>query len=249
MGCFGFLKAMMFAFNGIIFLVGVVILSAGIWVKVDSGSILSLVEKIEDAPAGLSEVLKVDVLLITVGALMLIIGFLGCCGAAKESKLMLLVFFVIVTLVVLVEVAAGLMLLVKPLAEEWIDNLGAKAVQSIKKDFGDNHDITGLWNITMFALGCCGFYNYTDFTNSPYYNTYANTYPLQCCSNTVYPCTSAVASSMTVIGCFSKLYKLIDDNIVITVAVVMTLMAVEICALAVSMILYCQIKLKSMKRR
>uniref|UniRef100_A0A3Q2YF90 Tetraspanin 34b n=1 Tax=Hippocampus comes TaxID=109280 RepID=A0A3Q2YF90_HIPCM len=90
MGCFGFLKFMMFVFNGIIFLAGAVILGVGIWVKVDSGSILGFLGMIENAPAELGQVLNVGYLLIAVGVLLVIIGFLGCCGAIRESKCMLL---------------------------------------------------------------------------------------------------------------------------------------------------------------
>lgn len=71
-------------------LAGAAILGVGIWVKVDSGSILSFLGKIENAPSELSQVLNVGYLLIALGALLLIIGFLGCCGAVKESRCMLL---------------------------------------------------------------------------------------------------------------------------------------------------------------
>lgn len=71
-------------------LAGAAILGVGIWVKVDSGSVLSLLGKLQNAPAGLSQVLNVGYLLIAVGALLVIIGFLGCCGAVKESQCMLM---------------------------------------------------------------------------------------------------------------------------------------------------------------
>ncbi|XP_014869450.1 PREDICTED: tetraspanin-1-like [Poecilia mexicana] len=90
MGCFGFLKAMMIVFNGIIFLAGVAILGVGIWVKVDSGSIFSFLGKIDNVPQEIHQVLNVGYLLIAIGGLLVVIGFLGCCGAIKESKCMLL---------------------------------------------------------------------------------------------------------------------------------------------------------------
>lgn len=117
MGCFGFLKAIMIFFNGIIFvskdfhfirylssiksaecsfqfappqLAGVAILGVGIWVKVDSGSIFSFLAKIDNAPPELSQVLNIGYLLIALGALLVVIGFLGCCGVIKESRCMLL---------------------------------------------------------------------------------------------------------------------------------------------------------------
>lgn len=71
-------------------LAGGAILAVGIWVKVDSGSIFHLFGKIEKAPAELSQVLNVGYLLIAVGSLLLIIGFLGSCGGVRESRCLLL---------------------------------------------------------------------------------------------------------------------------------------------------------------
>lgn len=71
-------------------LAGAVILGVGIWVKVDSSSLLGVLEKVEDAPSQLSYLANIGYLLIAVGAFLLVIGFLGCCGAIKESKCMLL---------------------------------------------------------------------------------------------------------------------------------------------------------------
>ncbi|KAM7008649.1 tetraspanin-1-like [Tautogolabrus adspersus] len=112
MCCSGFLKIMMFVFNGGIFLAGAAILGVGVWVKVDSKSLLGLLESVEDAPSGLSELVYVSYLLIAVGAVLLIIGFLGCCGAVRESRCMLLTFFSIVLIIFLIEVAGAVVLLV-----------------------------------------------------------------------------------------------------------------------------------------
>lgn len=71
-------------------LAGAAILGVGIWVKVDSGSVLTFLGKIDNMPAELSQVLNVGYLLIAIGILLVVIGFLGCCGAMKESKCMLL---------------------------------------------------------------------------------------------------------------------------------------------------------------
>lgn len=246
MGCFGFLKVMMFAFNGIIFLAGAAILGVGIWVKVDSGSALGFLQKIDNAPSELSQILNVGYLLIAVGAVLLIIGFLGCCGAVKESRCMLLLFFVIVLVVFIAEVAGAVVILVfKPLTEELFDKVGTKAVESIKKDYGGNADITGLWNATMDTLKCCGFYNYTDFTDSPYYRTYSDQYPPQCCPGTGSPCNSTAAGSAAntaISGCFPKLKNLIDENAVVIVGVALGIAVLEICAMVVSMTLYCKIR-------
>ncbi|XP_070704014.1 tetraspanin 35 [Pempheris klunzingeri] len=243
MGCFGFLKVMMFVFNGIIFLAGAAILGVGIWVKVDSGSILNFLGKIEDAPAELTQVLNVGYLLIAIGALLLVIGFLGCCGAIRESRCMLLMFFIIVLVVFIAEVAGAVVILVfRPLADKLFVKIGKAAVQNIRKDYGKNPDITGLWNTTMTTLQCCGFYNASDFMGSPYYVDHGQLYPPQCCPGLSSPCPTAADGVTSISGCFPKIKQLIDDNTVVIVAVALGIAALEICAMAVSMILYCKIK-------
>ncbi|XP_068193103.1 tetraspanin 35 isoform X2 [Antennarius striatus] len=244
MGCFGFLKTMMFIFNGIIFLAGVAILGVGIWVKVDSGSILTYLGQIENAPPELSQVLNVGYLLIALGALLLVIGFLGCCGAVKESRCMLLLFFIIVLLVFIAEVAGAVVILVfRPLADQLINKIGVAAVANLRSEYGKNPDITGLWNTTMDTLKCCGFYNSSDFVGSPYYVAHSQQYPPQCCPGMTAPCNQTVADNGTTIsGCFPKIKTLVDDNTVVIVGVALGIAALEICAMAVSMILYCRIK-------
>ncbi|XP_077474190.1 tetraspanin 35 [Stigmatopora argus] len=246
MGCFGFLKFMMFTFNAIIFLAGAAILGVGIWVKVDSGSILSFLGKIENAPKELAQVLNVGYLLIAVGALLVIIGFLGCCGAIKESKCMLLLFFIIILVVFIAEVAGAVVILVyRPLAKDLFKKFGDAAVGSIKKDYGKNSDITGLWNTTMTSLKCCGIYNSSNFIDSPYYVANNNQYPSPCCPDKR-PCNQTVIDNFREIpGCFNKITQLIDDNTVAIIAVALGIAALEICAMIVSMFLYCKIDSKS----
>lgn len=71
-------------------LAGAAILAVGVWVKVDSNSLLGLLESVEDAPAGISQLANVTYMLIAMGVVLLVLGFLGCCGAVKESRCMLL---------------------------------------------------------------------------------------------------------------------------------------------------------------
>ncbi|XP_034450381.1 tetraspanin 35 isoform X1 [Hippoglossus hippoglossus] len=244
MGCFEFLKYTMFVFNGIIFLAGAAILGVGIWVKVDSGSVLGFLGKIENAPPELKQVLDVGYLLIAIGLVLLIIGFLGCCGAMKESKCMLLLFFIIVLLVFIAEVAGAVVILVfRPLTDELLQKLRTAAVQNIRKDYGKNEDVTGLWNTTMTGLQCCGFDNSSNFVGSPYYVDHNKQFPPQCCPDLKSSCNQTMADSgMKSPGCFQKIKDLIEINALVIVGVALGIAALEICAMVVSMILYCRIK-------
>ncbi|KAL0993007.1 hypothetical protein UPYG_G00102090 [Umbra pygmaea] len=243
MGCFGFLKGMMFVFNGIIFLAGAAILGVGIWVKVDNNSLFGFLKNFNIGSLGLSQILNVGYLLIVVGAVLLILGFLGCCGAIKESRCMLMLFFVIVLILFIAEVAGAVIILVfKPLANQVITDIGTEAVKSIKFLYGQNADVTGTWNATMEELKCCGFYNYTDFTGSLFqHNT--TIYPWQCCPSVSSSCNSTSAAQVP--GCYDKFQSLINQSIVGIAAVALGIAALEVCAMVVSMTLYCRIDSKN----
>lgn len=232
----------MFFFNGIVFLAGVGILAVGVWVKVHSGSIFDVLATIPNAPPELAQVLNVGYLLIALGGLLVIIGFLGCCGAMRESKCMLMLFFIIVMLIFLAEVAGAIVLLVlRPLVDSLLVKFGILAVQSIKTDYGKDKDITGLWNTTMSTLKCCGFNNYTDFNNSSFYLDYG--YPPMCCQGGGTPCGNNGTSTVsTVPGCFTTIKELIEKNTVIVIGVALGIAALELGAMVTSMSLFCRIK-------
>ncbi|NWX40753.1 TSN8 protein, partial [Steatornis caripensis] len=48
-------------------------------------------------------------LLIAVGSLIMVLGFLGCCGAIKESRCMLLLFFIGLLLILILQVTGGIL--------------------------------------------------------------------------------------------------------------------------------------------
>ncbi|XP_056311307.1 tetraspanin 34a [Danio aesculapii] len=238
MCCKGFLKVMMFVFNGIIFLAGAAVLAVGIWVAVDRVSLLGFLEHIEDAPPELAQLANIGYLLIGVGAFLAIMGFLGCCGAVRESKCMLLTFFIIVLIIFLVEVAAAVVLFVfEPLVQETLNDIGQKVAKSIKDNYGEDEAFSSIWNTTMNELKCCGYNNYTDFIGS---NFVAQTsmYPEKCCSSSSSPCDERAAETADIEGCFKTLVKLIEDNALLLAGVALGIAALEIAAMVVSMILY-----------
>nr|XP_057930495.1 tetraspanin-1-like [Doryrhamphus excisus]XP_057930496.1 tetraspanin-1-like [Doryrhamphus excisus] len=245
MCCTGFLKLMMFIFNGTIFLAGAAILGVGIWVKVDSNSFMGILDSVEELPSEISQVANIAYLLIAVGAILLVIGFLGCCGAMRESRCMLLLFFSIVLIIFIIEVAGAVVLLVfKDVAEDLFDNLETEVRKGLRAKFGSDESLTSLWTTTMEGFQCCGYTNYTDFYSSPFYIQNNGSYPSQCCNGTDVGgmCSEAAAETAAhlqlVDGCFKKLLQLIEENALIVAVVALGIAALEIAAMVVSMVLY-----------
>ncbi|XP_013860371.1 tetraspanin 34a [Austrofundulus limnaeus] len=238
MCCSGFLKIMMFVFNGAIFLAGAAILGVGVWVEVDSGSLLGLLETVEDAPDELSQLANVSYLLMGAGAVLLVIGFLGCCGAVRESRCMLMMFFIIVLIIFLVEVAGAIVLFVfQGLTDQLLMDVEIQVIKEIRVKYGEDEKMTSRWNATMKEFKCCGYKNYTDFDGSPFLDQYKS-YPDTCCFQNVTTCTENNAGASNIGGCFQKFMDLIEENTVIIAAVALGIAAVEIAAMVVSLILY-----------
>ncbi|XP_016099069.1 CD9 molecule a [Sinocyclocheilus grahami] len=102
-GCPKCIKYAMFILNFIFWIAGTGVLAIGLWLRFDPKT-KSLFEG-ENSPY----VFYTGVyILIAVGALMMVVGFFGCCGAIQESPCMLGLFFFFLLVIFAVEVAAGI---------------------------------------------------------------------------------------------------------------------------------------------
>ncbi|KAG9470118.1 tetraspanin-16 [Eleutherodactylus coqui] len=236
MSCFSFLKTIMFVFNAIIFLGGITVLGIGIWVKVDGGSFLKI---IGSASPQLMQVVNVGYLCMAVGGFLILMGFLGCCGAIKESRCMLMLFFSIILIIFIAEIAGAVVVLAfSSLSQIFIDYIGTVAVKYLREDYGSDNELTTVWNTTMKEFKCCGFYGYKDFSNSTYYRNHQE-YPPVCCSS-VSPCQPNNISS-EVKGCFKAFEHFLSQNGKIVGGVALGICGLELAAMIVALVLFCQI--------
>ncbi|XP_032366628.1 tetraspanin-18 isoform X2 [Etheostoma spectabile] len=100
--CLSCMKYLMFIFNFFIFLGGSFLLGVGVWVLVD--------------PMGFRDIVAANPLLFTgvyvilaLGSMLFLLGFLGCCGAIRENKCLLLFFFMLILFIFLAELAAAIL--------------------------------------------------------------------------------------------------------------------------------------------
>ncbi|NWH99130.1 TSN1 protein, partial [Tichodroma muraria] len=233
MGCFTFIKVMMILFNLAIFLCGGTLLGVGIWVKVNGESFLNIFGALSSS---ILQVVNVAYLLIVIGAILLVIGFLGCYGAQKESKCLLMMFFSVVLIIFIAEIAAAVVALVfTGLAETLLTGL---VTPLLKEKYGVDRTFTEIWNITMTEVHCCGLNNYTDFNNSYFYETHGS-YPRQCFG--ISPLLHPHPRGCLLQGCFKQILEEIRTNAGVAGGVAAGIAALEIAAMAVSMYLYCRL--------
>ncbi|NXT38479.1 TSN1 protein, partial [Pelecanoides urinatrix] len=237
MGCFTFIKVMMILFNLAIFLSGGTLLGVGIWVTVDGESFLDIFGSLSSS---VLQVVNVSYFLIVIGAILLVIGFLGCYGAQKDSKCLLMMFFSVVLIIFIAEVAAAVVALVYTTLAETL--LTALVTPVLKEKYGADTKFTHIWNVTMKEVHCCGLNNYTDFTDSPLYKETGN-YPEPCCKD-LQPCNDTLAADSDVQGCFHQILEEIKTHAGVVGGVAAGIAALEVAAMAVSMYLYCELDQK-----
>ncbi|XP_051889971.1 CD9 molecule a [Pristis pectinata] len=96
-------KYLLFGFNFLFWLAGTAVLAVGLWLRFDAST--KDIFEFENQPSTFYTGVYI---LIGAGALMMIVGFLGCCGAIQESTCMLGCFFVFLLIIFAVEIAAGI---------------------------------------------------------------------------------------------------------------------------------------------
>ncbi|XP_036834588.1 tetraspanin-1 isoform X2 [Oncorhynchus mykiss] len=209
MACFTFFKFMMVLFNLLILLGGLTLLGVGIWVHVDKGLFLQVLSPFSTLDM---QFVNVCFFCIAIGGVLVLLGVLGCCGAHKGSKCLLLL-------------AEGI--------------LKAWATLVLKNQYGSDPVVTKIWNSTMIELNCCGFTNYTDFTDSYYSEQSEGSYPPSCCQLDTAPCSQQQAWHSAVQGCFKQLLKALQKHANIVGGIAVGIGGLEVAAMLVSMYLYC----------
>ncbi|PWA21824.1 hypothetical protein CCH79_00017776 [Gambusia affinis] len=143
-------KYAIFVFNFVFWLAGTGVLAVGLWLRFDSRT-KPLFEG-EDSP---SVFFTGVYLLIAAGGLMMVVGFLGCCGAIKESPCMLGLFFLFLLIIFAAEVAAGIWGLsnthtvieeITEFYKQTFDNYQNTKQEALKETL----------RLIHFGLDCCG---------------------------------------------------------------------------------------------
>ena len=155
-GCASCIKYCLFAFNLLFWLIGCALVGVGIWIVVDSKKFIEILTQnvstdVQNTLGASSEdaVRILGIVAIVVGGVILILGFLGCCGAIRESQVLLSIFFAFLLIIFLILITIGILVFV------YSDKLQTWLRDAMQKEIDENVS-NGLMNYSHEKYGCCG---------------------------------------------------------------------------------------------
>ncbi|XP_063640059.1 CD82 antigen isoform X3 [Pan troglodytes] len=172
--CIKVTKYFLFLFNLIFFILGAVILGFGVWILADKSSFISVLQ------TSSSSLRMGAYVFIGVGAVTMLMGFLGCIGAVNEVRCLLGLYFAFLLLILIAQVTAGAL---------FYFNMGklkqemGGIVTELIRDYNSSREdsLQDAWDYVQAQVKCCGwvsFYNWTH--NAELMNRPEVTYPCSC---------------------------------------------------------------------
>uniref|UniRef100_A0A9J7ZJ22 Tetraspanin-9 n=1 Tax=Cyprinus carpio carpio TaxID=630221 RepID=A0A9J7ZJ22_CYPCA len=227
-GCLCCLKYTMFVFNLIFWLCGCGLLGVGIWLSVSQGSFATF------SPSFPS--LSAANMVIAIGAIVMVTGFLGCLGAIKENKCLLLSFFIVLLIILLAELILLILFFV------YSDKVSENAKQDLKDGLAlynadNNIGLRNAWNIIQAEWKCCGVTGYTDWHEA----LKEKVVPDRCCQEHYQECGRNSTNMFWTRGCYEKVEEWLEDNKHLLGTIGMCILVVQLLGMAFSMTLFHQI--------
>ncbi|GAA6109853.1 leukocyte surface antigen CD53 isoform X1 [Tachysurus ichikawai] len=160
--------------------------------------------------------------LYVIGIFVTCVSFLGFLGALKENRCLLISFFILLFLLMLAELTVACLLL---FYEKNIDEFIERELKdSLTKNEVANNS-TFNWNVIQDTFSCCGVNNASDWKTSHPENL----------------SSSACKGNTQQTGCYAKLKKWIEDNLLGTGIAVIIICSIEVLGMCFSMTLFCHI--------
>ncbi|XP_057413328.1 tetraspanin-8 [Balaenoptera acutorostrata] len=219
------------------YLCGTSILAVAIWLRVgkDGREILS------PGDATINPYIAVNIL-IAVGAIIMILGFLGCFGAMKENQFMLVLFFVGLILILLLQVVAGILGATnKSKTERALNETLQTNVHLLSATNENGKLFQKAFSEIQEELKCCGLINGASDWGNNFQYYYKS---CECPSASDSSCTKYDGKTIYKQSCFSLLRGLFSRRLSIVIGLAFGLAAVEVLGLIFSLVLYCQIRKK-----
>nr|XP_020441454.1 CD81 antigen [Monopterus albus] len=228
-GCTKCIKYLLFFFNFIFWLAGGVILGVALWLRHEpkTSSLLELHYEGDHAPT--TFYISVHIL-IAVGAVMMVVGFLGCYGAIQESQCLLGTFFTCLVILFACEVAAGIWGFMHrdTVAKEMIafyDSIYDKAISNTDKQ--KEKPASAVIKVFHDTLSCCGKDPGTTLVTQ-----FADALGV----------TNICSGSVTTVNCHQRINELFSEKIYLIGIAALVVAIIMIFEMIFSMVLCCGIR-------
>jgi len=257
-GCFSCIKFIVFTINFILWLMGIGLVAVSLWLLFDEQLYLqTMSDQRTDFFLG-------TYIFLGIGSLVAIMGFLGCCGAWKESSWMLGTFFAFLLIIFFGEIAAGILVYFQ---ESNYETLIDKSVRNTveHKYNTSNPAVLQTFDMLQEGLECCGVegprdwlkssYNKFDFNSNVELGVGSDLHfslPTSCCrSPETNECRSNIELKSNQVpnyihiykdGCSDKLKEFLKDHLIYLVAAGMGIILAEILGMLCSVCLCCALK-------
>ncbi|KAG5679470.1 hypothetical protein PVAND_009035 [Polypedilum vanderplanki] len=181
-------KYILCIFNFIFFILGSLVLGLGLWLLFDKNSLLSLMKSVNSEHIErFTEPKLIDqtvYLLITIGVLMFVLGFLGYCGAMRESQCLLSLYGVFLIILLVLEIVVFVFAIAyQDVARDETESFLRSTIKEYKSSGKEEDAVSLMWNQLMAQFQCCGVNSYSDFETSSFWvnNKGSRTIPEACC--------------------------------------------------------------------
>ncbi|NXP67908.1 CD82 protein, partial [Chloropsis cyanopogon] len=157
-------------------ILGAVILGFGIWILADKTSFIAVLQM--SSPS-----LKAGAyILIGVGALTMLMGFLGCLGAVNEIRCLLGLYFTCLMIILLAQIAAALVIYFqKETLKVELSNIVVDLIEKYDPSNEDKRNLQDAWDYVQIQIACCGWTGVKEWENNEILRNKSNTeYPCSC---------------------------------------------------------------------
>ncbi|XP_014480572.1 PREDICTED: CD63 antigen-like isoform X2 [Dinoponera quadriceps] len=162
------IKYLMFAFNFLFVITGMVMLSIGLLIL---GAFHQYQHFLDNS------FFSVPSLLVAVGTIIFIIAFFGCCGAGRESHCMIVTFCTLLIGVFILEIIGGTMGYVM---RARVTSVAQQKMLDTMTKYNSSEEIQIVWDNLQRKFDCCGTVNATDWIIKQYRGI-----PMSCCDDVV----------------------------------------------------------------
>ncbi|KAL7077543.1 hypothetical protein ACQ4LE_003308 [Meloidogyne hapla] len=200
-------KYLLFFANFILWVVGICFLISGILLQMKYSGLLDVLG---------DERLTTPVILLAIGCLFTLLGFIGYCGAIRENYCLTVSFAVLLALLLMTETAIAILVyaLHEPLNEAIVTQL-AQGIERYNKSKG----VSLAWDQVQRQLYCCGVNNSTDWRGTP---------PDSCCVHFHSGCAKIVQPLLYETGCVEAVQRWIVANAMILGCISALLAALQV---------------------